>query len=145
MAQNPFVFQVGDLYRMIRQTFESEDGIGVPRAQAKLLLSVWRSPGITQQALATRLDIATMSVCRQVDALEARGMLERRVDPADRRVRRLYITEKTGPIITPLLARIDEISDLLLSALSLEEQATFRGLLDRIIADTCAKKTETTK
>lgn len=143
--QNPLVFQLGDLFRLVRQSFEREDGPDVTRAQAKMLLSVWRNPGITQQALAARLDIATMSVCRQVDALEERGMLERRSDPSDRRVRRLFITEKTEPVLKVILTRIDEISDAFLSPLSPSERDTLLNLLDRVIAGACAKKSETRK
>ncbi|NVJ70361.1 MAG: MarR family transcriptional regulator [Alphaproteobacteria bacterium] len=143
--QNPLVFQLGDLFRLVRQSFESEDGPDVTRAQAKMLLSVWRNPGITQQALAARLDIATMSVCRQVDALEERGMLERRSDPSDRRVRRLFITEKTEPVLKVILKQLDEISDAFLSPLSLSERDTLLNLLDRVITGACAKKSETKK
>ncbi|MFC4349285.1 MarR family winged helix-turn-helix transcriptional regulator [Kordiimonas lipolytica] len=141
-TNNPFVFQVGDLFRLVRQSFEAEQDLDVTRAQAKMLISVWRNPGITQQALAARLDIATMSVCRQVDALEARGMIERRTDASDRRVRRLFITEKTGPVIRPMLARIDHISDLFLQSLSDDERETLMDLMDRVIADASARKTD---
>ncbi len=143
-SHNPFVFQAGDLFRLVRQSFEAEEELDVTRAQAKMLISVWRNPGITQQALAARLDIATMSVCRQVDALEARGMIERRADPADRRVRRLYITAKTDPVIHPMLERIDRISDLFLSSLSKAERETLLKLMDRVITDASQRRADQT-
>ncbi|WP_286829817.1 MULTISPECIES: MarR family winged helix-turn-helix transcriptional regulator [Kordiimonas] len=141
---NSFVFQVGDLYRLVRQSFEAEQDLDVTRAQAKMLIAIWRNPGITQQALAARLDIATMSVCRQVDALEARGMIERRTDSTDRRVRRLFITEKTDPVIRPMLERIDRISDLFLSALSKAERDTLLELMDRVITDASQRRADQT-
>jgi len=143
-SHNPFVFQVGDLFRLVRQSFEAEQDLDVTRAQAKMLIAIWRNPGITQQALAARLDIATMSVCRQVDALEARGMIERRTDSADRRVRRLFITEKTNPVIRPMLERIDRISDLFLSSLSKAERETLLNLMDRVISDASQRRADQT-
>ena len=137
---NPLAFRIGDLFRLMKASFDSEDGPDVPRAQAKMLLSVWRLPGISQQALAARLDIATMSVCRQIDALEERGMVERRVSDSDRRVKCLYVTEKTAPIIDRVMDHVHEVSETFLSPLSAEERETFLSLLERITEDAIARK-----
>ncbi|MCJ9427891.1 MarR family winged helix-turn-helix transcriptional regulator [Kordiimonas marina] len=138
-----FVFQVSDIVRLVRQNFSQEDGVDITRSQARVLISVWRNPGISQQALAGRLEIATMSVCRLVDALEGKGMLERRTDDADRRVRRLFVTEKTEPFIEKVLARIEAISDDFLAPLSTGERQTLENLLGRILSHASSKRTGT--
>lgn len=135
-----FVFQIGDLFRLLRATFDAEDGPDVTRAQAKMLIAVWRTPGIIQQALAQRLDIATMSVCRQIDTLEKRGMLERRASQTDRRVKCLYVTAKTAPNISSVMDHIHEVSEMYLAPLSGEERSTLLNLLDRIITDASNRK-----
>ena len=48
--------------------------------------------GQPQQAVATRLHIPPSRMVAVVDELEGRGLLERRADPADRRVRTLHLT-----------------------------------------------------
>ncbi len=45
------------------------------------------------------LEIEPITLVRLLDKLEAAGLVERRPDPNDRRVRRLYLTEATGPLL----------------------------------------------
>jgi len=142
-VHNSFVFQISDIVRLVRQNFAQEDGVDITRSQARVLISVWRNPGITQQALAARLEITTMSVCRLVDALEGKGMLERRRDESDRRVRRLFVTDKTEPFIEKVLARIEEISGDFLVPLSRDERQTLESLLGRILSHASSKRTGT--
>jgi DNA-binding MarR family transcriptional regulator len=59
-----------------------------------LLRFVAASEGQSQQALAERLDVPASRMVALVDHLEEQGLLERRPDPGDRRVRGLYLTRK---------------------------------------------------
>src|SRR5437763_16983754 len=58
-----------------------------------VLRAVKANDGQSQQALAARLHIPPSRMVAIVDELESRGLIERRPDPADRRVRALYVTE----------------------------------------------------
>src|SRR5260370_38997316 len=49
-------------------------------------------PGLDQHQLAGRLAIDKMSMSNLADRLEARGLIARKLDPADRRLRTLYLT-----------------------------------------------------
>ena len=49
--------------------------------------------GIPQKTLADRIGIDSSTLVRLIDILETRGLVERRTDPADRRARRLYLTQ----------------------------------------------------
>lgn len=48
--------------------------------------------GITQSELASRLGLDTSTLVRLIDLLEARGLIERRIDPGDRRARLIDLT-----------------------------------------------------
>ena len=48
--------------------------------------------GISQKALACRVDLDGSTLVRLVDILEAKGLVERRVDGADRRVKLVFLT-----------------------------------------------------
>jgi DNA-binding MarR family transcriptional regulator len=61
-----------------------------------LLRFVAASAGQSQQALAERLGVPASRMVALVDDLEERGLVERRPDPDDRRVRGLHPTEKGG-------------------------------------------------
>ena len=55
----------------------------------------WRRPrASSQQALAERIAIPPSRMVALVDHLEEAGLLERRPDPEDRRVRGLHLTRK---------------------------------------------------
>lgn len=76
---------------------------GMTRAQWQILFRLRGAPGMTQRELAELLEVEPITVGRLVDRLEGRGLVERRADPADRRVWRLHLT----PGAEPVLAGID--------------------------------------
>jgi MarR family transcriptional regulator, transcriptional regulator for hemolysin len=78
---------------------------GMTRAQWMILVRVRRRDGMTQRELAEILEVEPITVGRLVDRLAARGLVERRADPADRRVWRLHLT----PAADPVLAEIDQV------------------------------------
>lgn len=61
--------------------------------QFAVLRAIGFNEGQPQQALAHRLHIPPSRMVALVDELEQRGLLERRPDPNDRRVRTLHVTE----------------------------------------------------
>jgi MarR family transcriptional regulator, transcriptional regulator for hemolysin len=77
---------------------------GMTRAQWMILFRVRRHGGMSQRMLAEMLEVEPITVARLVDRLEGRGLVERRADPADRRVWRLHLT----PAAAPVLAEIDD-------------------------------------
>jgi DNA-binding MarR family transcriptional regulator len=52
-----------------------------------------------------------------VDRLEARGLIERRPDPTDRRVRRLHLLPAARPVLTDIEAYKAELTDMLTQGL----------------------------
>jgi MarR family transcriptional regulator, transcriptional regulator for hemolysin len=54
---------------------------------------------MTQNEMAGVCEVEPITVGRLVDRLEARGLLERRLDPADRRIRRLHLLPAAEPIL----------------------------------------------
>ena len=83
---------------------------GMTRAQGIILSRLSRQPGMTQNEMAGLCEVEPITVGRLVDRLEARGLLERRLDPSDRRIRRLHLL----PAAEPILAEIQDYkADLL--------------------------------
>ncbi len=103
MLQITFGFLLHDTARLLRRDFERRSkSTGLTRAQWSVLAYVARNQGSNQAALADMLEIEPITLVRLLDKLEAAGLVERRPDPADRRVRRLYLTEATGPLLAQL-------------------------------------------
>ena len=68
--------------------------VGIDPREFLLLRFVATSEGQSQQALAERLAIPPSRMVALVDHLEDTGLIERRPDPEDRRVRGLHLTRK---------------------------------------------------
>ena len=94
---------LNDVARLTRTRFDQyARAYGMTRAQWIILARLDRQPGLSQNELATICEVEPITVARLIDRLEARGMVERRPDPNDRRVRRLHLL----PAATPILAEI---------------------------------------
>jgi len=57
-----------------------------------VLANIFHVPGLTQQALAEKLLVGRSAMSMLLPVLERRGLIERRSDEADRRLRRLWLT-----------------------------------------------------
>jgi DNA-binding MarR family transcriptional regulator len=103
-------FEIGETAHSLRKAFDRlAVGLGVTRAQWKVLFKLTRSPGVRQVELADMLDLEPITLCRIVDRLEESGLVERARDPEDRRAWRLHVTAKAQPLIEKLQAIGDEL------------------------------------
>jgi DNA-binding MarR family transcriptional regulator len=73
-------------------------GTGLPESQAELLRLVGRQPGISVRHAAEELGLAPNTASTLVSRLCTDGLLVRSVDPDDRRVGRLRLTESSQRI-----------------------------------------------
>lgn len=82
--------QVSRLFR--RRFDERVRDIGVTRPQWQVLSLLTENAGINQGGLAELLEVEPITLGRMIDRLQDAGLVERRVDPADRRAWRLFLT-----------------------------------------------------
>ncbi len=79
--------QLHDVARTLRTRFDRwARTYGLTRAQGVILARLHRQPGLSQIEMADICEVEPITVGRLVDRLEARGFLERRPDPSDRRI-----------------------------------------------------------
>ncbi len=95
-----FGLLVHDLARLLRKRFERQSqGTCLTRAQWSVLVRLSRQEGIRQADLADLMEIEPITLVRLLDRLQRLGVVERRHDPDDRRVRRLFLTPKAKPLL----------------------------------------------
>lgn len=95
-----FGFLMSEISRLLRRRFDRRArDLGLTRAQWRVLAYLTRNEGINQSALAEILEIEPITLVRQLDRLESAGLIERRLDSADRRVRLLHLTGKARPVL----------------------------------------------
>jgi DNA-binding MarR family transcriptional regulator len=102
-----------------------------------VLRAVGFQEGQTQQALAHRLQIPRSRMVSIVDELEERGLLERRPNPADRRVRELHLTDAGRKAIEQAFAQALAYEQEVAAPLGPEEREQLLDLLGRISAGLC--------
>lgn len=89
---------LNDVARLLRTRFDQRArSRGMTRAQWVILARVNANPGLSQNELAALLEVEPISVGRLIDRLQARGLIERRADPSDRRIHRLHLLPAAGP------------------------------------------------
>lgn len=99
------------------------------RSYQVLAMSAHEEPP-TQGALAARLGIDRTVMTYVLDDLERAGLIERRLDPADRRARRIVVTEVGRGVLGELDERVAEAEAELLSGLAPEQRDLLCGLLE---------------
>ncbi|MFD5077694.1 MarR family winged helix-turn-helix transcriptional regulator [Streptomyces sp. NPDC058371] len=100
-------------------------------AQARLLSLLSMQP-LPMRRLAQQLKCEPSNVTGIVDRLEARGLVERRPDPADRRVKLAAPTEEGRRIAHGLRDSLNFAREPL-AGLSREERLSLRDLLQRML------------
>lgn len=135
-TQPTFGFLLHDTARLMRRDFERRSReTGITRAQWQTLAHLQRQEGLNQAQLAENLDIEPITVARLVDRLESAGWVERRADPRDRRMRRLYLTETAKPLMKQFRALADETIGVALAGLDSDERTQLFDLLMRVRAN----------
>lgn len=131
-----FGFLVHDIARLMRKRFDARArAIGLTRAQWQALAMLRRHEGVNQAALAEALDLEPITVGRLIDRMEEAGWVERRPDAADRRVHRLYITERTLPMMAQLEKMALALQEEFFGGLGPDEREELLDLLMRIRAN----------
>jgi DNA-binding MarR family transcriptional regulator len=99
-----------------------------------LLRAVGFQEGLSQQALGDRLQIPRSRMVAIVDELEARGLLERRPNLTDRRVRELHLTEAGRELLDQAFREAAAYEQQVSSPLDSAERERLLDLLERVSA-----------
>jgi MarR family transcriptional regulator for hemolysin len=95
-------FLVTDISRLIRASLDrriAEAGIGLTPGEGRTLIHAAGAGTVRQNVLAERMGVEAMTLSSFLDRLEARGLVTRQPDPADRRAKLVEITEAADPVI----------------------------------------------
>jgi DNA-binding MarR family transcriptional regulator len=121
------------LARLIRTEADKRARLhGMTRAQWTILINLERQPGLLQKELAEVLEVEPITVARLVDRLEARGMVERRGDPTDRRCWRLHLTDASRPLMSEIGHQLDDLAAIAVDGLDPELLASILPALTQM-------------
>jgi MarR family transcriptional regulator for hemolysin len=117
LERDPLIL-LHDVARIMRTRFDQRArAYGMTRAQWVILARLSRQPGLSQNEMAAICEVEPITVGRLIDRLETRGLVERRSDPADRRIRRLHLLPAAQPILDEITHSRGELAEVLLCGL----------------------------
>src|SRR3954447_3864298 len=126
-------FEISETAHALRKAFDRRAcGLGVTRAQWKVLFRLDRQPGLRQIELADMLDMEPITLSRIVDRLEEGGLVERVADPADRRAWRLHVTVRAEALVEKLRAVADGMTVEAFAGIDPEHIEITRQVLGRV-------------
>lgn len=125
-----FGFLVHDVSRLRRVVVDRElRPLGVTRSQWWVLAFLSRRDGMTQTALAADLDLTKVAIGGLLDRMEVAGLVQRRFDESDARIRRVYLTRAGTRVVRDIRKLVNQIELEILGPNSEEEiQVTVQTL-----------------
>ena len=119
------------LARRLQKYFREKE-LDLTVEQWSILVHLWKYDGVSQQELSNRTFRDKPSITRLVDNLEKLGLVERRASETDRRINRIYLTEKGKSLRDPSM----ELANLTLNeglvGLSHEDIETTKRVLEKV-------------
>lgn len=126
-------YTMTDVARLLRTVFERRvRTLGLTRAQWVTIARLHRRPGLSQSEVADLLEIEKASAGRLIDRMEAKGWIQRRADPLDRRINRLHLTREAKRLHALIWPIAEATVDDALSDLEAEERRTLSRLMKRV-------------
>ena len=92
-------YLITDVARLLRTVFDRRvRKLGLTRAQWMAVTRLHRRPGLSQSEVADLLEIEKATACRLLDRLETKKWIERQPDEKDRRIKRIYLTNRANQV-----------------------------------------------
>jgi MarR family transcriptional regulator for hemolysin len=108
------------------------DKAGITMAQWKVINTLTTQNGITQREIADNVGLDTSSLIPLIDRLEAKALVERRPDAYDRRINRLYLTEKAEALLDSIHSCIISLKKIVTKGIPEDQLEITQQVLERV-------------
>jgi DNA-binding MarR family transcriptional regulator len=122
--------QVSKLHRLHAHAALEE--VGVYRGQNFILTALGEEEGLAQSELADRLLVRPPTISNSLERMEAAGWIERRPDPCDRRISRVYLTEAGRALREVVAALWHDLEAQTFAGLTSEQRDSLWQMLHQI-------------
>lgn len=120
----------GRIFDSLLQEAEIDEFNG---AQGRILYVLWQEDGLSVIELARRTGLAKTTLTSMLDRMNRKGFLERAADKQDRRIIRIFLTEKARALKEKYSKVSDDMSRIFYKGFSDEEIAIFEKTLERVL------------
>ena len=126
-------FLVHEVARLYRRRFEEEARTyGVTLPQWRAMAVIQKHAGISQVALAGKIDTDPMTISGILDRLDKRGLIERFLDPNDSRSKLARLTAEGELLVKTARSVSDGLQEVSLERLSDDDRRVLSAHLIRI-------------
>ena len=129
-----------EAFHLLRQLFQQHTARwqqalpDLTKPQYAVMRSVAEQPGIEQVVLIEAAVSTKATLAEMLSRMEARGLVRREHDPADKRRRSVYLTEQGEALLNRSIPQGNEIDDEFLGRLSDGEREQFTRLVRKMMA-----------
>src|SRR3954469_10899450 len=124
---------ISDVARLLRTEFDRRvRRLGITRGQWLVLTRLHRRARASHSELAEMMEVEKATAGRMIDRLVANGWVERRAQPGDRRVKRVYLTPEAERVHKRIWRVAEDTVDTALADLSARESKQLFALLQRV-------------
>ena len=100
--------------------------LGLYHGQPPMLRALWKQEGLTHSELAARLHVQPATMTKMVQRMEKAGFIERKSDPNDQRVSRVYLTDAGRAVKAEVKQVWRTLEDETFDGFTMEERVLLR-------------------
>lgn len=133
-----YITQIKQLQDRIFEKMLVENGIEISSGQGRILFILWKKDNLTVGEISRQTSLAKNTVSIVIDGMVQKGLLERTINPENRRQTIISLTENAKSMRKKYEAVSEQMGVLFYQGFSEKELREFEGYLVRI-RDTLAK------
>lgn len=105
---------------------------GLTPIQSLILADLWGEDGISASEIGKRLTLDPATLSGVVDRMISGGWIGKISDPEDKRIHRIFLTEKSKNLQPEILAERNQANEEVLEQMNVEEKMLFKRLLREV-------------
>ncbi len=123
-------YLLAEVTRLLRASLDQRMlDLGLTGSMWRVLVYLQRQDGRSQADLAKELEVSRASLGQMIDRLERSGHVRRRAHPDDRRIWRVFLTEKSREVMPSVGEKAQALHQQTFGRLAEDEQRTFIATL----------------
>ncbi len=140
LSHGRILYIIHELSRLISTNFDKDMARhNLTHAQWWAIMHIYENPGASQSDLANIMEMGRASAGKLLERMESKGWIERRPDPTDNRVRRIYLADGAVPVFKRMGLEGGKLFHDLLGTLDAELEAQLLEGLRQIRENARAK------
>ncbi len=117
---------------------EIKKQLGLTPAHWKVILALNITDGLTQKELADKIYVDGSTLVPVIDKMEKNGLVERRADPKDRRMNRVFLTKKSESTVDSIILIVLQLRKMIFRGISTDQLNSTKKILATMIQNSDA-------